>query len=57
MTLVSESKIKTRYTIGKSAQKITFPTYSCLPKGCVLDLDYVVALISKKTDTRFTDYP
>jgi len=38
LTLVSEAKIKAKYTIGKNAQKITFPTYSCLPKGCILDL-------------------
>ena len=57
LKLASEAKIKVAYTIGKNEQKITFPTYSCLPQGCLLDLDYVVALISKKTDIRFTNNP
>ena len=57
LTLVSEPKIKVTYTIGKSEQKISFPKYSCQPAGCLLNLDYNLALISKKTDIKFAKNP
>jgi hypothetical protein len=55
LILNSVAKSQVEYTIGKSALKVKFPEYSCLPKGCEPSLDYVVELISKKTDTRFTN--
>jgi hypothetical protein len=48
---------KVEYTIGKNEIKTTFPQYSCLPKGCDFTLDYVLELVSKKTDARFIDNP
>jgi hypothetical protein len=48
---------KVEYSIGKNEIKTAFPQYSCLPKGCVFTLDYVLELVSKKTYARFMDNP
>ena len=55
LILNSAAKSQVAYTIGKSALKVKFPEYSCLPKGCAPALDYVVELISKNTDARFAN--
>jgi hypothetical protein len=34
--------MKETYTIGQKEKSIAFPTYSCLPLGCVKDLEYTV---------------
>jgi hypothetical protein len=53
LQLESKASIKETYTIGQKEKSIAFPAYSCLPLGCVKDLDYTVQLISKKPDARF----
>ena len=55
--LKTAPKSKVDYTIGKSEIKAAFPEYSCLPKGCAFTIDYVVELVSKKIDARFSDNP
>ena len=53
LVLNEQAKRVATYTIGFNEFKVSFPTYHCLPCGCIFSLEYETQLISKTPDAKF----
>ena len=53
LVLNEPAKSVATYTIGYNELKVPFPTYHCLPCGCIFSLEYETQLISQTPDAKF----